>query len=424
MSADRRSVIKNFLFVAAAKIFSLGSLFICNIFVARISEPVFFGYYSIALSLVILFDAMIGAPLDNAMVRFSCIHNEDVDRISRVQGFLFRFKLTFGFIVLTLVFLFIDNLTPLIFGNKDAPGNLLIIASISGVAVLMVRSSATYLQINHFFSDYANLDSLQGSLRLFLVLSFYFYGVTQISTYLVIYGLSSFLAFLVFFFLRPQKYIFSSWPDKDDLKRILSYIGVTSTIVILGTITGRADVVLLSMFGDSEQTGYYSVAVQLAFAGTLLASYLAIIFQPRVIQMARNNTLSALINKNMWMGLMVTILAIPVAISLVPFMVPLIFGDNYLQSIPILQILIFGICADFMILPVLMPYAIQVIPGQIVFGELALLIVFLAGVIIFRGFDPIAMAYFVSIIRILKLFLYFFSVTLHLRAAEKNNYSI
>lgn len=405
---------KNILYVVTAKIFSLASLLVASMMVARATNPESFGYYSVAISLVLLIDAVVGAPLDNAVVRFSSLHPGFKYRIEQIQGFIFRIKLVIGLILFVILVYFLAPISALLF-DKNAPHSILIICLLSSFAVLMVRSSACYLQINKQFKRYSRLDTIQGVFRVSITSLLFVSGCTSVSIYLSVYGISAALAFFIFLFAHKQKFILASSPEPADRATMFSYIGVTSIIIILGSVTGRADLPLLSIMGNAEEVGFYSVATQLAMAGTLLASYFAIVFQPKVIQMAKDRVLGSAINKNMMLGALLVLVGLPLASYLSPIIIPLMFGEMFVESAPIFNIIIIGIIADFMIMPILMPYAIQAIPERILIGETIILVAFFLCVFIFFQISALTMAWIVTAIRIAKLALYYSFVTRHLK---------
>jgi O-antigen/teichoic acid export membrane protein len=101
-TAGKKQIVKEFSLVSIAKVFALGTLFFCGVFIARNTGPLEFGYYSTALSFIILFDALIGQPLDNAVIRFSSHYKQWQDRIEKIQGYVFRIKMMLSLMNLQL----------------------------------------------------------------------------------------------------------------------------------------------------------------------------------------------------------------------------------------------------------------------------------------------------------------------------------
>jgi len=408
---------KSVLFVSTAKIFSLFSILAASILVARATEPIEFGYYSVAISLILLVEALTGAPLDNAAVRFSSLNSDSPARIERVLGYVFKLKFALGLFIFGVVVWFLSPLTESLL-DEAAPRSILPIAVLSLISILLVRSSASFLQIQGRFNIYARVDFIQGLLRIALMGGLYLFGCASVVVYLAAYCMSTLLTFFVSLFLYKQEFVLAALPTTGDRRVVFSYIGVTSAIVVLGAISGRADVPILSVLGGAQQAAYYSVASQLAAMGTLFASYFAIVFQPKVIQMAHDKTLNKAINKNIFFAILISLMTVPIAVFLSPMIIPLIFGEAYAASAFIFNILILGICADLVTLPILLPYAIQMIPGRILVGEIVITVVFLISVLLLLGVDVVVMAWVVTAVRVAKLFMYYVLVKISLRRQE------
>jgi O-antigen/teichoic acid export membrane protein len=403
--------------VSVAKTASLGVLFVTSILVARTAGPEGLGYYNTGLTLLLLFDAIVGQPLDNAMIRYNSLHHEDEKGVVAVQGSIWKFKMFFGSTLLLLSILFIEPLTEQILG-ETGPRTLLPIVAISLLALLAIRSTACLLQIRHQFKHYAALDSLQGILRLAGVCVLFALGISAPETYIGAYGGGALMAFLVFLVVVPQEYILARRPTMAQTKIILSYIGVTSAIIILGSVTGRADVLLMMIYGGPEAAGHYSAAAQLAFLGALFAGYIAVVFQPKVVQMAREGQLGKLIRLNGILATCASLLCIPFALWGLPWLMPIIFGTEFDPSIRTLQILLIGSCSDLFVMPVLLPFAVQVLAREVLIGEVIITVLFFVVFFISPANAILKMAWLVTGIRLLKFMLYHGVVLKHLRKTK------
>jgi O-antigen/teichoic acid export membrane protein len=368
------------------------------------------------VSFTLLLESFIGAPLDNAAVRFFSLHEESKSQVLAILKYVLKIKL---FIFLCLFIGLVVYLKPITYFllNDDAPIFALMVGLLNTGVLLAIRSNASSLQIVGEFSSYSRLDTLQGLFRLAFTMIVFASGSASIIAYLCALGLGTLCAFLVSFKFNQHAYLSSKPPGAEDRKLIFSFIGATSAIVALGSITGRADIPLLSMLSKTDPVGValYSVAVQLAFTGTLLASYVAVVFQPQVVRMAKEKTLHHAINKNLLLVLALTIVCLPLAHLLSPLLIPLVFGESFIGSSAIFNILAIGVFADFVTMPILLPYAIQVLPKKIFVAETVLTLAFLISVIQTPHLSPEIMAWIVTAIRLAKMVVYYFLVTHSLR---------
>ena len=402
--------VKQFILVSSGKVLALGSLFVGSIFLARTLGTEQFGYYSSALAIILLFDATIGAPLDNATIRFAS-HHVEPKRINAIQSLIFWMKVSIGFFIGGIAFIFADELSRLIFQREQA--NSLILATVfSGVLLLVIRSGSNHLQINLQFKEYARVDTIQAIIRLAFIFLMILLGITDPALYLLGIGSSALIVFALFL---SRAFPFFTRIEQRDLRTITSYIGITSLIVVIGSISGRADVPILLILSDAEEAGLYSAAMQLAFLGSLLASYMAVIMQPRVVEMAKEGSIARLIRLNIGLAIVAGLLCIPIAIYVVPWLVPFIFGAAFADAAILLQILLIGFVADLIIIPILMPLGLQVIPAKIFLWELLTLMLFLGAIAAFDQISGITMAWIVTGVRYIKLIFYGASIYGYLR---------
>jgi len=408
---------KNVLWVSFGKVCSLGSLLLASILVARATDPTSFGYYSVVISLTLLVEAFVGAPLDNAAVRFHSLQPYNRDRVRTILKYILKLKLFIAAGLLVMLLLFLNPVTERIF-DSSAPPVILLIGLANTVTLLAIRSTASALQIAGCFSAYSRLDSYQGLFRISFTIALFAIGSSSVAAYLCAQGLGTIGAYALSFRNKQNHFLRAPPVEEKDRKTIYSYIGATSALVILGAITGRADLPVLSILSDSDGVGQYSVAAQLALAGTLLASYVAVVYQPKVVQMANNKQLTAAINVNLLVALGLTCVCLPIAHLVSPVIIPWMFGDAFQNSAALFNILLIGICADFVTMPLLLAYAIQTIPRQLLLAESVLTIGFIVSILAIDNMSPTSMAWTVTIIRILKMMIYYILVKRKLQTIE------
>lgn len=393
--------------VAAGKLVALASLFAGGVLVARAGGPAEYGLFAAGLSLVLLLDATVGSPLDIATIRFCALHRDDPGRVDRFQAAAFRVKIGLGAAVLLAGWLVRRPLASALFGTEDHSG-LLLVVLLSAVPLLLVRSTATCLQSTLRFRAYAMLDSAQGVLRLALVLLLLAAGTRAAEPLLGAYGISAALVFALGLWWLPQRYLTARWPQRDDARAIVGYSGAMTGIIILGTVTGRADIPILAAAGTAEETGYYAAAVQVSMVVTMLATYAGIVAQPRIIPLAREGRLGMLLRWNLLGAGAASAVMLPVAIWVFPVLIRRLFGDSYDASVPILRVLIVGTCADLLTMPVVMIFVMHLFPRTALVGEAVITLGFCAAVpiVLGAGAGAIGVAWIVTAIRLLKLLFY------------------
>jgi len=402
---SHRRTFKDFVLVIFGKFFSVGAIVACGVVAARTGGPEQFGLYSAAIALILLLDALIGSPLDYAAVRFGAIHENEPARSDRFQAATFRIKLTLGVIFVGVALLARHRLARFFF-NDPEQHTLIEIVIASTFALLLVRSTAVSLQVKKQFSRYSIFDSAHAALRFTLLVAVALLGARSAEAFVGVFGGASAIVFIGALFVVRQTYLVARWPERHDARAILSYLTATTVIIALGSLTGRADVLIISRLHPGESVGIYGAATQLAMPVTMLAGYACIVFQPRVIPLARARRLGSLIRTNVLVTLLAGAAAAPIVIWALPTLVTLILGDDYAPSVSILQIILIGVWFDLLCMPIFMTYAIQVRPKGALMGEIAITIAFFASVPLVVEGGLFAMAWIVTGVRALKLMLY------------------
>ncbi|MFK8031720.1 MAG: lipopolysaccharide biosynthesis protein [Gammaproteobacteria bacterium] len=410
MALGSFSAMRELALVAGGKITGLLALFACGVLAARVTGPEQYSLYAAALTLILLLDGMIGAPLDWAMVRFGSLHREEPARVERMLGGTFRLKLLIALSTGLIAFILREPLANALF-KTESGSQLIIIIILSTFGLLALRGTAAYLQLNLRFRTYATLDLVSACIRLAVILFLMYAGIKTAVPYIAVYGIGALVTFIVGLIIVSQPYLYSKAPPADDRRSLVRFVGATGAIIILSTISGRADLLFLTAMNSAEKAGQYGAATHLAVMATLLASYAGVIAQPRVIEYAKQGRLWVLLRMNLIGGLLVSAVAVPVTIWLLPWLVPLLLGEAFQPSVIILQILIIGTCIDLFTMPVLQTFGIQLCSRATLACEAIVTVIFLLGAPIAAQSGPVAMAWFVTLVRVLK-FCFYAAITL------------
>lgn len=389
------------LLVVAGKLTVIGALFLSGVVAARVLGPDAYGRYAAALSLVLLLDGVAGAPLDLASVRFASAHGgpdgPSSERVARFLGATFRIKLALAGIAP------LAAAAAILAGPWPGMTPYLALATAASLAgLLLLRATATFLQARMRFDRYAAVDVIQALLRLGLALGLALVPGAGPAGYLLAYGGTSLLLFLLFTAVIPQPYLRAPWPEREDARAVLAFAGLTSLVVGLSTLTGRLDVVLLAATSAPE-LGAYAVAAQLAGLATLLAGYVSVVTQPRILPAAREGTLRRLLALNGALAAAVAAIALPLGPWLAEPAVALVFGDAYRPAAALLLVLLIGTWIDLLSMPVLIPFALQMRLRSALAIEVAVTAAFLIAAPLAAREGVLAMAWVMTAVRAGKL---------------------
>ena len=112
----------------------------------------------------------------------------------------------------------------------------------------------------------------------------------------------------------------------------------TFIITSLGTLVLKGNVVLLKMFTPSSELGYYSIASQINDALIILPTSYTLLLYPNLIKYENNRWMKT--KKALWLlcfslGLICILFGF-----LARFFIPIIFGANFIHSVPILLVML------------------------------------------------------------------------------------
>lgn len=137
------------------------------------------------------------------------------------------------------------------------------------------------------------------------------------------------------------------------LKLVTNIFSQSKFLVLSGfasIIYLKVDVLMLEHLSSSYEVGVYSTAAKISEVWYLFPEAIVVALFPKLLRMAKNQpskylcSLQSLFN---WLFLFAFIIAVVITI-LAPFLILLLFGDNYAESVLILQIHVWGGCLVFM----------------------------------------------------------------------------
>ena len=368
MSVPWLRYLKELSLVLCGKLSTQGSMIFSSLLVARTTNPVEFGIFSSALVLIIIIDTMVGAPLDNAALRFAGLYGPDHDRTIRVQSLIFRIKIAIGLCIFLVSWPLREVIAGLLFGDMHQAG-LLSISLIGAVGLLMLRGTSAFLQNHKAFRHYSLMDITIGLTRIVIISALYLHGVAVSEPYLIAYVAVTYLVFVVMVLCFKQPYLMSGISGRHDFISCLHFASITLGIAIIGTVSGKADLLIASSLFGSQEAGQYAVAYQIAQFGTMLAFYVCVITQPRIIGMAINNKLGKLMSINIGIVIAISLALTPFAIALTPTLIPILFGSAFTPASELTLILLLGVLADWLTIPIFFPLGLLIFPRGIFWGK-------------------------------------------------------
>jgi O-antigen/teichoic acid export membrane protein len=391
--------------VLLGKVLAQGALLAYGVAAARIAGPREFALFSTMLTVVLLLDACIGAPLDYTTVRFAAVHSHDPELTERIQMAGFRAKMLIGGSLFVAAMLFGRSLAGMVLHDSGRP-ELIWIAAPTTWMLLILRSLAAYLQIQSRFRAYSSLDMALGAVRVGMVGAFALAGVARAEWYLGAFGGSAMIPLVAGMWVVPRSYLRARWPAREDRRTIVSYFGITVGVIILGTMTGRSDLLFLASAVEPATLARYAAAGQLASIATLIAGYASVTVQPVLIPAVREGRFREFLAGSMMLSAPLVLVALLAVWGFGSSIMSVVYGAKFESSAMLLGILTIGTCIDLLCMPVAMTFVLQMRPSVALWGELAIAIVYFAAVVPVGTMGVEAMAWLVTGIRAMKCAFY------------------
>lgn len=333
-SSTIRKYVSNTSWLFVEQIIRMGVGLFVGIWIARYLGPETFGLLSYAQSLVGLFGAIATLGLNSIIVRELLSKRIDNDSL---LGTAFALKLVGAFAVLAFLFVTV-NIIP-----TDSYTKLIIFIIASSTIfqsfnVIDFFFQAKVLSKYVVYSGFAVM-LLSTPLKIFLLV----YNAPLEAFALTVVFDNLILAIgLVFFYLK-QKQSFRNWKFsqavafrllKDSWPLILSSISIS--------IAMRIDQVMLKSLANQSSVGFYAVGVKMAEVFNFIPMIISQSIFPKIIEMDFGKERNKLIYLIRYIFYLMVILAVLVNF-LSYFTISILYGQDYLASVGVLDILIWSI---------------------------------------------------------------------------------
>lgn len=339
------SLLKNLGITFFENVTTKGLNFLIILMLTRTLGPSDYGQYSFIFVTVSLLSALFDFGMENTAVRFA---SRDKDKTQRIFGLYLSVKL--GILLVLVLFLLLGHDWLFSALNKPEMSRFIpfLLIGLLGESLFFVND--TYLQANQQFQMRAALNVarfatslgvivfLATSQQLFLDVAMYVYCVPLMFS---LAFLGKYYTFLKAFWteaLHPQL-----------LSEIFQYEKWMFTYSIANNLLGRLDFFMLGLWVSFEQLGIYNAAVQLCAIVSFLPMVLGKVLLPTLSELNQTQifrTTGKMIRGTNLMSL-VALMIIPLSI----WLVPLLLGHEYADSVMVLQILALAFIAGLVSMP-------------------------------------------------------------------------
>jgi O-antigen/teichoic acid export membrane protein len=277
-----RSDLFRFACVALPKIAGGGLQVLFNLILIRYLTPDQFGVVSLCVLGIVACDAVLGSALDMAVLRLAPLHEQRGERLQslKVQNAALALKPVGVGLLAIPVFFSGGALSRALFHHDDGRGLLLL--SLAGLlGLLLLRSLQLHYQVSNRFVAFGLADLSQNAIKFGGITLLLALAVTNPTWIVLFFALGPLTVALVGLGLTRKlvrtRFDRSAWRELGTVLRW--YVAAT----VMGSLTSRMDVFMVSAFSTIAEAGIFSVALAVAIVPQLIGTYMAVVYSPRIM---------------------------------------------------------------------------------------------------------------------------------------------
>lgn len=327
----------------------LGAVF--YILLARFLGPSDFGLFTVSIAILTMIADIVDFGTNTGLVRHvsSSLVNEKEKALKFLKlALMFKFAMWIGVLVVGYI------LSPLIAGELFAKAQLttplrLTMIGVGGALLFSFATSSLQALQRYFVWSFVNITT--NSLRLILILMLFFAGTMNLYSGLISYIIMPFLGFSLALLFLPTLKIITVRNEKSEAKEFFHYNFWVAAFTIIAAVSARLDTFLSARLLTTFEIGLYGAATQLVSIIPQLDSALGVVAAPKFASFPDNKTMLIYFKKLQLLVLGLAFMGI-LALPLTAYSIPLIFGVQYTQAIPVFIILFLAMLVFLISLPV------------------------------------------------------------------------
>ena len=385
--------------------------FVIILLLTRQLGPEEYGKYSFIFVSMAFCSSFFDFGMENTAVRFANKNNKTRNSIFGLYLFV---KLLILFGIILVLMLFGDKIFAIIHKSELVKYIPFLIVGILGESLFFVND--TYLQAVQKFTLRAYLNICKYSLNLIFIVILFLEKLLYLKYVFCMYFIP--LGITVLFipkYIEFLKNYFSENMPIELVKDIFNYEKWMFVLSIGTNTLQKIDFFMISYWVSYIQIGIYNAAIQLAAVVSFLPYVFGKVLLPKLAEMENSEICSFV--KKFDKILIIACVIMTLCIPLTDFVVPILLGEQYVLSVPVLKILLFAFILTFYVAPTEQALYALGLPKIITQGRYIQLITLIGlNFIMIPKLGIVGSAFSVLMIRLLYLF---FVVTRFYQEAKK-----
>ena len=330
--------VKNSIFnFSSALVLKLGSL-LFTVIIARMLLPDLFGLYSLALSTIVFLSAFSDLGVGTALVNL--VSKELVKKNNNSGAYVkYLFRIKMGITIVTCAFIMIAAYFLANFYYKQP----IFLALFSGAIYILVNSlisfySILFQAINKFqitvYKEVIFQIARIICVPLAILLAISYSSEIKILAIFLALSLAYALSLIYLYAVRPN-FKFKRMLTKQEKSSTLNLVLPLTATIVSGIFFGYIDMIILGRYVQATYIGYYSAAMALIGSVSSLIGFSAAIFP--IFSRLNFEKLKLGLKKAVAITIPISILAIVGTLIFSKYVILIIYGKNFLPSLPVLE---------------------------------------------------------------------------------------
>lgn len=326
----------------------LGAVF--YIITARYLGPADFGLMSVSIAVLTLIADIGDLGTDTGLVNFVAKYiKKNKKKAFRFLKLGLEIKVIVGITVLVLGLFLAPLLAEGLFKKTELTPALFI--AFGGVLSVLLFSFVIHiLQVYQRFWAWSGIQVGTNAFRILVLLVLLLYSKVDLKNSLIVYITMPMLGFLVGFALLPRGF-YRVERESSVAKEFFHYNKWVAALTLLTAFSSRLDTFLSARLLASSDLGLYSAANQLVKIVPQLVTALGTVVAPKMAGMGERKDFISYFKK---VQLMVAVFCLfgLLSIPIVSFLIPVLYGPEYLASVPLFVVLLLAMLVFLFSVPV------------------------------------------------------------------------
>ncbi|QQG41118.1 MAG: oligosaccharide flippase family protein [Candidatus Woesebacteria bacterium] len=316
---------------------------------ARRLGPAAFGIFSVSVAALTLIGDIASVGSDTGTVRFvSKYINIDRNRALQFLKLSLETRVLVWLIVSSFGWFLVPGIATAIFSKPELvfPMRLALL----GVGSYLVFSFSTYaLQSLQKYWIWNGVNVGTNLFRLLITLVLVYFGLLDTNNSLGTYILVPIFGFLAGLLFLPK--FFTVTGEREVAGEFFRYNIWVAIFTLVAAFGGRIDTLLSTRLLSLHDVGIYSAALQLASIVPQIVFAIGTVVAPKLAGFDSDIKAKEYLKKVQGFTIFLAVLGVVVGIPLAKFMIPLLYGDNYLQAVGPFIVLLFAQAVFLISLP-------------------------------------------------------------------------